>query len=183
MKVFFSILVVGAALAVAAPSPKAVCMHARGLGPWHPDCGYPNPGYGGPPGYRGPDNGHPWRGSPYGQADDAWGWGSNDPHSLYRALNRVERAHLEKLASDYDDFEDAMEEKYELHFCDAGDDDCDKQCSYGPGQKFEDVFNGGCLEGADHGKLRMLKQALSRYLSEPLAKYRCTKEHNGRIYW
>jgi hypothetical protein len=68
---------------------------------------------------------------------------------------------LKKLASDYDSFEDAMEEKYEPHFCDAGDHDCNKQCSYGPGQKFEDAFNGGCLEGADREKLRTLKQALS----------------------
>jgi hypothetical protein len=31
----------------------------------------------------------------------------------------------------------------------------------GQAQKFEDAFNGGCLEGADREKLRTLKQALS----------------------
>lgn len=115
--------------------------------------------------------------------DNAWGWGSNDPHSLYTALSDNEQAELERLASNYDRFEDTLEDKYQPHFCDPNDNECEKRCSYGPGQRFDSAFKGGCVDSADHEKFHALKRALSQYLNQMLARHHCTKEYNGRIYW
>lgn len=112
---------------------------------------------------------------------DASGWRSKDPYSLYRALNGTKRAELEKFASDYDKLEDRMGKKYHIHFCEAGDNDCEKKLSHGRGQNFEDAFEGGCLNSADHEKLRMLKQTLDRFLSQELTKYHCRREFDAGL--
>jgi hypothetical protein len=102
---------------------------------------------------------------------------------LYYVLDGAEREELEKVASDYDNFEEELEAKYHPHFCEAGDNTCEKKCSYGPGQQYDEVFESGCLKDADFQKLRMLKQALARYLGQVLAQYHCTREWNGYVFW
>jgi len=61
------------------------------------------------------------------------------------------------------------------------DNNCEKKFSYGRGQNFEDAFEGGCRNSADHEKLRMLEQTLDRFLSQELTKYHCRREFDGRV--
>jgi len=42
-------------------------------------------------------------------------------------LNGTERVELEKLASNYKKFEDRMGKKYHVHFCEVGDNGCEKK--------------------------------------------------------
>lgn len=56
-----------------------------------------------------------------------------------------------------------MGKKYHIHFREVGDNDCEKKFGYGRDQNFEDAFEGGCLNSAEHEKLRMLKETLDRF--------------------
>jgi hypothetical protein len=169
-----------------APSPKAACLQARDVGLWGPDCGYPEPeyrGYGGPAANRGPGFRRARMRGRDSAGTDASGWRSKDPYSLYRALNGTERAELEKLASDYNKFEDRMGKKYHIHFCEAGGNDCEKKSSYGRSQNFEDAFEGGCLNSADHEKLSHVETDSGPVFELRADQVPLRREFDGRARW
>ena len=78
-------------------------------------------------------------------------------------MNGTERAKLEKFGSNYDILRDRTWKEVSHTFSRGRDNDCEKKFGYGRDQNFEDAFEGGCLNSAEHEKLRMLRQTLDRF--------------------